>query len=588
MKQVYSVLVAFLMLLCAQESSAQVSVTATAGTMGPTTYTTLREAFDSVNSGRHQGAIVITISANTTEVKTDSLGAGATFTSLLVKPAPGTTPIVTGAFTTQLVYLNRTKNVTIDGSNTVNGTTKNLTLVNTDPAGNGIKMINGASFNTIKNCVIKGASASSAVISFSTAGGSGVTSGNSHNLIQNNDITNSTTLPNYGIVNTGSNATLANKGNAILGNRIFNFRSAGFLDGNGTNGFSDSTLVEGNEIYEMVDTISTAVKGIRVNNATGVKNMVLSKNYIHDLKGLGAVYGIEVFNDSSLLIVNNMISLDNATATSLVGIRQGNGSLVTRTYHNTVYIAGVAAGVTAESYAFYKSYTSTKDTVLNNIFVNARTTVGTGKQYAIGLYDSIGTMVSNYNDLASTGGANSFIGVKKNATASTDYATLAAWTAATSDDANSVSIMPTFVSPLDLHIVNTSANAGLDNKGTPVGVTIDYDNQARSNSTPDLGADEFTITATSLAIVNQDVLSSKLSPSIVRSQTTLNVVSKTAMSIRWTVADASGKVVKTFVQQAVAGSNDLNLQMSNLSSGIYSITGVSSKGTIPAIRFVKQ
>jgi carbonic anhydrase len=56
-------LVAFLSCLTASVF-AQVSVTATAGTAGPTTYTNLSNAFAAVNAGTHQGAITISIVGN--------------------------------------------------------------------------------------------------------------------------------------------------------------------------------------------------------------------------------------------------------------------------------------------------------------------------------------------------------------------------------------------------------------------------------------------------------------------------------------------------------------------------------------------
>ena len=66
--------------LCSVGAKAQVSVTATAGTVGPTAYTTLKLAFDAINAGTHQGVITVDISANTTEGTTpatlNSTGAG--------------------------------------------------------------------------------------------------------------------------------------------------------------------------------------------------------------------------------------------------------------------------------------------------------------------------------------------------------------------------------------------------------------------------------------------------------------------------------------------------------------------------------
>lgn len=68
----------------------EVTLTATAGS--PTgTFTTLKEAFDAINAGTHQGDIVISINANTVEGTTpatlNSTGAGAAlYTSVLIRP----------------------------------------------------------------------------------------------------------------------------------------------------------------------------------------------------------------------------------------------------------------------------------------------------------------------------------------------------------------------------------------------------------------------------------------------------------------------------------------------------------------------
>src|SRR6185295_45732 len=81
----------FFLLTMSAIASAQVSVTATAGTLGPTPYTTVKLAFDAINAGTHQGAITIDITASTTEGATpatlNSSGAGAAvYTSVLVRP----------------------------------------------------------------------------------------------------------------------------------------------------------------------------------------------------------------------------------------------------------------------------------------------------------------------------------------------------------------------------------------------------------------------------------------------------------------------------------------------------------------------
>src|SRR6185295_19143330 len=68
-----------------------VVVTATAGTTGPTSYPTLKAAFDAINAGTHQGAVTISINSSTTEGTTPATlngsGAGsASYTSVLLRP----------------------------------------------------------------------------------------------------------------------------------------------------------------------------------------------------------------------------------------------------------------------------------------------------------------------------------------------------------------------------------------------------------------------------------------------------------------------------------------------------------------------
>ena len=129
--------IAFLGMLMSLQSWGQVSVTASAGTAGPTPYATLNDAFVKINDGTHQGAITVQISANTTEVAAcilNSTGSGlASYTSVSIYPtADGVVisgPTVAGR---GLIELNGADNVTIDGDNpNTTGTNRNLTISNT-------------------------------------------------------------------------------------------------------------------------------------------------------------------------------------------------------------------------------------------------------------------------------------------------------------------------------------------------------------------------------------------------------------------------------------------------------------------------
>ncbi|RYY88761.1 MAG: PKD domain-containing protein [Chitinophagaceae bacterium] len=406
--------------------------------------------------------------------------------------------ITTGTpFAAILLDLNGATNVTIDGSNTVGGTSKDLTIANADTLTSCVRLVNGASNNVIRNCVIKGSTFNSGVLVMST---STAAAGNNNNLIENNDFTNSSALrkPIVCIYNTGTTAK-HNTGNIYRKNRVMNFATYGIMDGNGSVGFSNNTLIANNEIFQGSGS-AASIFGIRINHPSGVINMTIQGNYIHDisLTAAGTIYGIDFYDVASFRMINNIIRLSDPLS-SIRGIAQESAASQASVLHNTVVISGTVSG-TAVSFNYLKNYTSTSDSVFNNLFINTRVSSGTGKQYAI-LSSSPttgGALVpfrSNYNDLYSTGNALNFIG-GTSAAASNDYNTLAGWQAGNSSDANSISQLPVFVSATDLHIdQSAAANASLDNKGTAVAVTTDYDAQARSATTPDIGADEFTYAA---------------------------------------------------------------------------------------------
>ncbi|GAB4093879.1 PKD domain-containing protein [Flaviaesturariibacter terrae] len=506
MNRLYTKLIFGLLLLAAGfTASGQVQVTATAGTLGPTSYTTLKGAFDAINAGTHKGAITVRITGNTTESAKDSLGpssGAASYTSVLVKPATGVTATIASAatFSTPLIDLAGASNVTIDGSNTVNGTTKDLTISNNDTLSNTIRFSNGASNNIIRNCSIKGAPQTTGVIWFGGAGAAG----NNNNRIENNDISNSQVakLPIVCIYSTGT-VNLPNTGNIYRGNRVFNFSTYGIMEGNGTVGYTSGSVIDSNEVYQVVASTGTVI-GIRINHPTGISNVTISRNNIHDLNNTMAagstslfVMGIDLYDAVSATVVNNFIRLSNSGATSLRGIAQETAGNPIRIYYNTILLSGSTSN-NGSSFAYLKNYTSTTDDVRNNMFINTRVSSGTGRQYALLNTSGGATNVAigtNYNNLVSTGNSNNYVASVSNSGSGTDYLTLANWQA-TGADPNSISVNPTFVSATDLHVQPIAANSALDNKGVAIAsVTTDIDVQTRSTTTPDMGADEFTAAA---------------------------------------------------------------------------------------------
>jgi hypothetical protein len=554
-------------------ANAQLSVVATVGTTGPTSYTTLKDAFDAINAGTHAGAIIINVNGNTTETASATLrksGTGATsYTSVLIKPGAGANPLISAAMTNALIILDGAENVTIDGSNTAGGTTKNMTISNsnTNASANAIILINGASTNVIKNSVIQSNVSNSATLVLSTSTGP---AGNNNNTIENNDITKSPVgTPYCGILNIGTSGK-PNTGNIYRNNRIFDFSNYGFADGDnsGVIGFSNNTLVEGNEFYNTTSR-STPLVAVFIRNETGISNMTISKNKIHSLTTTAIdLFGILLYDAVSVTVVNNMISLSNSSS-DVIGIGQETGvGAVIKIFNNTVYISGTASGT--NSFAFFKNWYSTNDDVRNNIFINKRVNnLDTKGQYAF-VKLATGTFTSNYNDMVSTGNSNNYVGHINTGSNPIYYSTLADWQAGTSQDGNSISISPTFISATDLHL-DPADNCRIENKGTPIpGIIADIDGNTRSTTMPDIGADEFTSLIAPTTIITQ--------PS--------NVNTCLQQTATFTVI-ASGSGTLTYLWKKdgnnISGANSATYVVSNIVAGDAGTYGVVVTGACESV-----
>lgn len=248
----------------------QVSVTATVGTTGPTSYTTLKSAFDAVNAGTHKGVISISVTANTTETLSASLNASgsgsASYTSISISPSGGSSRIISGNIAGDMFAFNGSDNVTIDGLN-AGGNTLTIQNINTGAAASVLYFNNEATNNIVKNCFIKGSStptvsSGSLLESTSTRGviTFGATSsslGNSNNTIQGCDIgPYSTSLP-WCLVYSYGNASYVNQ-NVVANNTMYDFHygfspsspeisrsSAVYLSNN-----SSAWTITGNTIYQ--------------------------------------------------------------------------------------------------------------------------------------------------------------------------------------------------------------------------------------------------------------------------------------------------------------------------------------------------
>ncbi|MER3470004.1 MAG: hypothetical protein C4330_01385 [Chitinophagaceae bacterium] len=94
---------------------------------------------------------------------------------------------------------------------------------------------------------------------------------------------------------------------------------------------------------------------------------------------------------------------------------------------------------------------------------------------------------------------------------------------------------------------------------------------------------------TAIPNIDIDIAGVTLMPNVVNGgSTVMRVNLRKAMRIDWMVVDAKGRVVMAFAKQYQAGQTDATLDLSKLAGGTYFISGYTSKGKAPLVRFIKM
>jgi hypothetical protein len=206
----------------------------------------------------------------------------------------------------------------------------------------------------------------------------------------------------------------------------------------------------------------------------------------------------------------------NGAVYSPTGIYEfGSGQGGVNIYYNTIYLSGNTLNF-AGSYSIGIALDDgaaanvKNNVILNNLGLLTSTGVGAVAIAAEVSASQFTSLDNNSYFSNSTGSGVNLIGK----IGATDYATLATFQAATGQDANSVSVLPVFVSGTDLHLSNANGNNWCLN-GTAVvipGITTDFDDQVRSTGVspvgPDMGADEFTATGDAVATPSSQTICS--------------------------------------------------------------------------------
>lgn len=511
-------------LLMASASQAQMSGTYYVGApgtspVGDPDYPTLKAAVDVANVAGIAGNVTLLVTSDLTEAAEVGLGVNTNGFTFTIKPAPGVSPIV--SFTTTAVVADNassiqghfvvgsatrspaaqtpTHRVVIDGSNTVGGTSRDMTFrgaatANYRPV---IRAFGNNDNLTIKNLVVTsqntGAGGAILVSTYGDAGADDLT-------IENNSITNTGGASSSAITVARSSLipgpTNSATGMRIAGNDLtYRLRGANiqWRDRGEISGNTFTTVAGSNDSKAVIVLAAPA-------DAAGTLNIHSNRFAALATSGSTGTMGVDNQIAEGPVVVNvynNVFTGFSTTAAAtnqrLFAVRHAFALTTTNVYHNTVYIPELTnlttMGTTViAAFAFVDNVagnnTSPTGTmnVWNNLVSIEETTM---KVFGIYRAGTGGTLTSDFNVVSTPGAAGNF-----GYSAGADRATLDAWRDATLQDRNSRVKAPTFVSASDLHLAGASLGDA-DLGGTPLAaVTTDLDGAARSTSAPYVGADE--------------------------------------------------------------------------------------------------
>jgi hypothetical protein len=370
--------------------------------------------------------------------------------------------------------------------------------------GYGVQLMSNTDSNVVRNCTINLSTTATTqnfagiVVNGSDAGP--VSTGNV--LSDYNEFTGNTiTGGYYGITLVASFNGGGNGNNRITKNNIKDFYSYGIYVAG-----SYATVIEKNNISRPARTGVTDFYGIYF---TTEKNAgcSINKNRIFNPFGgapasTAAFYGIN-FNKSSgstggtyneNIVSNNLVYNVNGNGLAYAIYNTESGNVWY--FHNTLSLDNITATSTAATRGFYQTGTAGGIFFYNNIISITRG--GSGTKHCMYLASNLPAGEDNNNYYINAAAGTNAVGFY-----TVNRAQLNNWRTATGLDANSLSITPAFVDPANGDF--TPGNAGIDNKGTGIGIPDDIKDQPRSATTPDIGAYEFTPLPCAVPLVNGKV-----------------------------------------------------------------------------------
>lgn len=392
--------------------------------------------------------------------------------------------------------LNGVDNVVFDGSN--NGTTtKNLTIYNNNPIQPKKSVIwiasenstNGASNNEVKNLILRQYYRDDNISVGVFGGGTSSVGSDAEAANLNNTIQNVTfTKVGQAVYVTGSASALSSnwkiQNNTIGGTTTADKPFVGIYLSNIKDYEISGNVING--VEKNTTGYNPLHSGIII---TGSSNGIISKNRINDINNsVGNSYCAGIYiNSNNNSVYNNIVS--NVVSSNIghgIYLNSGDNNKI---YYNTVVMNNNSNP--SESSCLYIA-NGTNVAIKNNIFYSSQTN---GTQYLINSNIAQNLITDfNNNDYYLSTTTSKF----QNKLSTGSYTDLTSWTAAITvpKERSSIVVEPKFISTTDFHLVQNTTNSGIHAKGAPItGITIttDIDDETRSTTTPDMGADEIII-----------------------------------------------------------------------------------------------
>lgn len=502
-------------------------------------YSSLTAAVNDLGSRGIQGPVLFSLvdelySTETFPISLNSIYGTSGVNTVTIKPASGVSPQIVMSTGTAVFRIFNSNNIIIDGSNIVNGSSRDLSIISNNSGISNCVWVGSSGTNpvsnvSIKNCNIKSGESSLGSSSIMVSDGS--VAGNAgyfsdimilNNFIQKGrqgiylnggiDPQNGSNIYIYDnvISSSGADATgylgiyMQGVNNSVIrGNEVGNLNNTANEDdkaiwvANGSHGVT----VERNKIYNI---------GYSGSNGQGGHGIYVSSNHLNadvTLKNnlIYSIYGDGWNHNDAAYFLDNPAGIMLYSSTPQSGISIFNNSI--NLYGNTLNkVSSLSSGIflTSGTIADIRN-----NSIVNNLGVISDSAFGSCAVFAQS--DASQFLNINYNNyyVAPAGNGVKAIG-KISGSASL---TLQQWITATGKDRSSLNYNPGFTSNEDLNPdINNSDSWSLNGRGTQItSVNNDYAGNVRSTTlaggAPDIGAYEFTPSAEPHAMIQSGSIS---------------------------------------------------------------------------------